>query len=82
MLQLVIKIMKNFKSKLSNQKIKITNLNQAVLIGLNVNQTKKRIMRKNLKRLVRNHMKAAENITKKIIIKQKVRTKKKVNLKN
>ena len=42
---------------------------------------KKRIMRKNLNHLVRKHMKTAENITKMIIINQKVRTKKKVNLK-
>ena len=39
MLQLVIKIMKNLKKKLSNL-IKIVKQNQAVLIGLSVNQTK------------------------------------------
>ena len=39
MLQLVIKIMKNLKKKLSKL-IKILKQNQAVLIGLSVNQTK------------------------------------------
>ena len=76
MLQLVIKIMKDLKRKLSNLKIKITNLNRAVLIGLNVNQTKEN-HEEEPESPREKHMKTAENITKMIIINQKVRTKKK-----